>query len=225
MLYPSGTLSRISFWAAGSFLVILTGLHFIKPEIDPSWNFISEYQTGRLGWLMSVTFFALSMSCLFLIASLWKYLRSAVGIIGLFLLFLSATGMLIAAFNPPDPINTRPEQVTAQGDLHQTGAMLDQIPFAAILISIALIRNHSYWKENKKILIGSTLLVWMGLIVFIVSMAMYMPTDRIFGPHTPFGWPNRLMISVQAIWLMIVARLAYKNSASVRIEKSMIHSH
>jgi hypothetical protein len=202
--------ARISFWSAGAFLLVLFILHFIKSETDPSWNFISEYQVGSMGWLMSVAFFLLSTSCLFLMIALWEYLKSIGGIIGLFLLLLSATGMMIAAFNPTDPINTPLDKVTSQGELHQMGAMLDQIPFAAILISILLIRKHAFWKANKNSLIAITLLVLSGLILFIVSLAIYMPADRVFGPHVPVGWQNRFMIVTQGMWIMVMTHLANK---------------
>lgn len=202
--------ARISFWSAGVFLFTLFSLHFIKSETDPSWNFISEYQVGSMGWLMSAAFFMLSTSCLFLIVALWKYLKFIGGIIGLFLLLMSAIGMMIAAFNPTDPINTPLDKVTFQGELHQMGAMLDQIPFAAILISIVLIRKHAFWKTNKNTLIAVTLLVCAGLILFIVSLSIYMPADRIFGPHVPVGWQNRFMIVTQGVWIMVVAHLTNK---------------
>jgi hypothetical protein len=212
--------ARISSWSAGVFLFILFWLHFIQSETDPSWNFISEYQVGPMGWLMSAAFFMLSTSCLFLMIALWKYLKSIGGIIGLFLLLMSATGMMIAAFNPTDPINTPLDKVTFQGELHQMGAMLDQIPFAAILISIVLIRKHAFWKANKSSLIAVTLLVSAGLILFIVSLSMYMPADRIFGPHVPVGWQNRFMIVSQGVWIMVMAYLTNKANAQQKILKS-----
>lgn len=202
--------ARMAFWAAALFLLILASLHIIKPGVDPSWNFISEYQVGDYGWLMSVAFFTMGLSCVFLVVTLWKYLRSFVGILGMFMLLLTAAGMMVAAFNPTDPINTRPELMTPQGELHQWGAMLDQIPFAAVLISIVLIRKHDYWKSKRARLISATVVVWVGLIVFIAFMSMYMPVDGVFGAHTPLGWPNRFMISVQALWVMVVAWLAYR---------------
>jgi hypothetical protein len=209
--------SRISFWSAGVFLFILFSLHFIQSETDPSWNFISEYQVGPMGWLMSAAFFMLSASCLFLMIALWKYLKSIGGIIGLFLLLMSASGMMIAAFNPTDPINTPSDKVTFQGELHQMGAMLDQIPFAAILISIVLIRRHAFWKAHKHLLLAVTLLVFAGLILFIVSLSIYMPANRIFGPHVPVGWQNRFMIVSQGVWVMVMAYLANKANTQQEI--------
>ena len=41
---------------AGAFLAILVLLHFLKPELAPSWRMISEYEIGRLGWIMRLAF-------------------------------------------------------------------------------------------------------------------------------------------------------------------------
>jgi hypothetical protein len=43
----------VSFAAAATFLVLLATLHFIKPEFDPSWNMISQYEIGRYGWVIA----------------------------------------------------------------------------------------------------------------------------------------------------------------------------
>lgn len=44
--------ARLSFAAAATFVVLLAALHLIKPELDPSWGFISEYAIGDNGWIM-----------------------------------------------------------------------------------------------------------------------------------------------------------------------------
>jgi hypothetical protein len=38
--------------------VLLLGMHVLKPEIAPSWRFISEYALGDFGWLMHLAFLA-----------------------------------------------------------------------------------------------------------------------------------------------------------------------
>jgi hypothetical protein len=45
----SQTAARLSLAAAATFLVLLVALHFIKPELDPSWRMISEYEIGDYG--------------------------------------------------------------------------------------------------------------------------------------------------------------------------------
>ena len=39
------------------FLGLLALLHFLKPELDPAWRMISEYEIGRFGWMMRLAFF------------------------------------------------------------------------------------------------------------------------------------------------------------------------
>jgi len=54
--------ARLAQVTAATFVVLLTVLHCVKPELDPSWRFISEYAIGRHGWMMVLAFFALSVS-------------------------------------------------------------------------------------------------------------------------------------------------------------------
>lgn len=199
--------ARMTMWSfvtATVFILILAILHLIKPDIDPSWNFISEYQVGRFGWLMSVAFLCLGMSCIFLSFDLWKELNIA-GKIGIILLLLSAAGMFVAAVFKTDPLNTSPDLVSQSGKLHQLGAMLDQVPFAALLITIAIFRKR-HWFVNRWLLIVSLVLVWFGLIYFITSVRINFPADGKFGPNVLVGWQNRVMIVTQALWLIVVSK-------------------
>jgi len=197
------SMTKWSFWAGTTFIVLLAMLHVIKPDIEPSWNFISEYQVGRFGWLMSLAFVSLALSCLFLSIALWNEVN-LVGKIGIVMILLSSAGMFIAAIFKTDPLNTSPELVTQSGMLHQWGAMLDQIPFAALLITIALFRKRE-WHVNRWLLIVSLILVWFGMIYFIASIRMHFPADGKFGPNVLVGWQNRIMIVTQALWLILMA--------------------
>ncbi len=192
----------LSFWASSAFVAILALLHFIKPEFDPSWNFISEYQIGRFGWLMSMAFLSLALSCICLSVALWLEV-SIVGKIGIIMLMLSAAGMIIAAIFKTDPLNT--EIVTQSGKLHQLGAMLDQVPFAALLITIALFRKQT-WRNYRLLMILLLVVVWFGFIYFVGSIRLQFPIDGKFGPDILVGWQNRLMIVTQSVWLAAIAR-------------------
>jgi len=207
-------LARISFWSGLVFLTILFAFHFIKPELDPSWHFISEYQVGRLGWLMSLAFLALALCSITLSASLWLKNRGLLLAIGLVMILISASGMIIAAIFITDPLNTPPDLVSDHAKIHELGAMLDMIPFATIFISAGLIKGNETWKKEKGLLFILALVVWIGLITFILCLSIYVPSDRKFGPENLLGWPNRLMIVTQCLWLMIMARRVSKNNFS-----------
>lgn len=204
--------SQWSFSASITFLALLTLLHFIRSDIAPSWNFISEYEVGKFGWMMQLAFLALALSCIFLVIALWKNVK-IVGKIGLIMLLISALGMIIAAIFKTDPLNTAPELVTQSGKLHQLGAMLDQIPFAAIFITIALFLKKE-WNINRILLILSLLFVWVGFIYFVGSVKANFPADGKFGPNVLVGWQNRLMIISQVLWLAFIAR-----NSETRIKK------
>ena len=209
-----------SFWTSLIFIGILASLHILKSKIDPSWNFISEYQVGAFGWLMSLAFLSLAMSCIFLSLALWRELNIA-GKIGIIMLMLSAIGMIIAAIFKTDPLDTSPELVTQSGKLHQLGAMLDQIPFAAILISIALFRKKG-WQVNRWSLIIALILVWFGFIYFVASIRAQFPADGKFGPNVLVGWQNRIMIVTQALWLIIVSKEVNKMTATINKHSGFI---
>lgn len=194
--------ANLSFGCSLTFLVILTLLHLIKPELAPSWNFISEYQVGRYGWLMQLAFLLLGLACIFLVISLWNTIN-ILGKIGLVILMLSAAGMLLAAICKTDPLNTPPQLQTQTGQLHQLGAMLDQIPFAAVFITIALCRKKE-WHISRAGLILMLLLVWFGFLFFIGSVKVQFPANGKFGPKVLVGWQNRIMIVTQVIWLAFI---------------------
>jgi hypothetical protein len=197
-----------------AFIVILTGLHFIQPELDPSWNFISEYQVGRLGWLMQLAFIFLGLSCLLLAMGMWKELN-IVGKIGLVLLLITAGGMFIGGIFKTDALNTSEEQLTMSGKLHQLGAMLDQLPFASLLVTIALFKKNN-WKADRWFLIILLVAVWFGFVYFVRSIQVQFPADGKFGPQVMVGWQNRLMIVTQALWISLIAfRASQRTSALV----------
>ena len=89
--------ARITFWTATLFLVLLAVLHIIKPEYDPSWRMISEYEIGRFGWAMQLAFMSLAIASVSAIGAVWSQAKSIIGYIGLVLLFVAATGMIIVA--------------------------------------------------------------------------------------------------------------------------------
>ena len=44
----SGSVAHLSLAAGALFLVLLVVLHILKPEYDPSWRMISEYEIGYI---------------------------------------------------------------------------------------------------------------------------------------------------------------------------------
>ena len=213
----SSKLINWSFWCSLGFIIILAALHIIKSDIAPSWNFVSEYERGRFGWLMQMAFLYLALSCIFLVLGLWEQLNM-VGKTGLIMLMIASAGMILAAIFKPDALNTPANLATLSGRLHQTGEMLDLIPIASILITISFFRNKD-WQVNTHLLIISLLLVWFGFFCFVGIIQEQLPADGKFGPDIAVGWQHRVMMITQAVWLVIIGqqfnftkqRINYKN--------------
>jgi len=199
--------ATLSFSATSLFLVLLTALHFIKPEIDPSWRMISEYEIGRHGWIMQGAFLCLAFSCVALFVAVRSQTRTIGGRIGLTLLLLGAAGMTIAAFNVTDPMTTPKDEMTAHGNLHGLGFMpgVPSLTIAALLISFSL-RRDAAWASARRMLLWTAQLPWVSLAGLIVTIMVLLPkNDGKFGPSVVVGWPNRLYIVACCVWLMAVA--------------------
>lgn len=187
--------ARISLAMAMLFFAILVSLHFLRLDLDPSWRFISEYELGPFGWLMRVAFVALGMSCASLCVAVFPYSRTIRGWLGMFLLMVSCAGMMLAALYAPDKENK----------LHEIGAMLDNVPFAAVLLNWTLYR-HPAWSSAKSLLMWTAGLPLLGLVVFIGSLALMLPGNGGQpGPTVLAGWPNRLFIVAHLAWLVPIA--------------------
>ena len=201
----SQTAARLSFAAAATFLILLAALHFIKPELDPSWRVISEYEIGRYGWIMVLAFLSLAVSCVGLFIAIRSQIDTIGGKIGLAFLLVAAAGLIIAAIFITDPITASHNELTTHGNLHGLGAALGTgFPIAAALIGWSLARNQA-WSSARRSLVWSAGLAWIGFLVFALSMVVMFPDDGTFGPDVLIGWPNRFMIVTYSVWLMVVA--------------------
>lgn len=199
--------ARLSFFLAALFLILLAGLHFIEPEFDPSWRMISEYEIGRYGWLMQIAFGALAASCVSMFLAIKSHARSLGGRIGLALLLVAAAGMVLGALAVSDPITASPAEQTYHGRLHGLGALvgIPSLPIAAVLISLAL-RNQDPWLVNRGKILLAAHLTWISALAMVAMLFLFFSKNGgQFGPAVIIGWPNRLLIVTQAVWLMTLA--------------------
>src|SRR5215217_1164428 len=211
----SRTAALLSFAGAATFVVLLAALHFIKPELDPAWHMISEYEIGRYGWVMVLAFLSLAFSCVALLVAIRSQVRTTGGRIGLAFLLVSALGMTIAAVFTADPITASQDELTTHGNLHGLGALLGipGFPIAATLISLSLARNRA-WSPARRSLLWTVGLNWISILVFVVSVALMLPrSNGEFGPDVLIGWPNRLFVVAMSAWLMAVAWRAARSSS------------
>jgi hypothetical membrane protein len=53
---------RIVFASVAYYAIVGIALHFLEPEYDPRFQFMSDYAWGPYGWLMTTTFFVLGLA-------------------------------------------------------------------------------------------------------------------------------------------------------------------
>lgn len=205
---PLQTAARLAFGLVATFLLLLTSLHFLEPEFDPSWRWISEYELGRYGWMMSLAFYSLGAGSLALLAAIWSSLRTITGWISRGWLVLIAIALFGAGYFNTLPV-TDPEY-GASIDIHGIcGAIvIFTFPITATLLASSL-AGIPEWASSRRSLLWITVLTWVGLLAFfgtIVYFARIQQTEEInFGPHVLIGWPNRFMMLTYSLWLMVVA--------------------
>jgi hypothetical protein len=202
----SRSAASLALASAATFVVLLAALHFIKPELDPSWHFISEYAIGEFGWIMVLAFLAFALSYIALFAAIRSQIRTTGGRIGLALLLVSATGLILAAIFTTDPITTSPDAATVEGNLHNLGGTLGiAMPFAAAIISWSLARSPA-WSAVRRPLLWAAGLALVGFVASFVSLGVLLSlSGGQFGPGVPVGWPNRFEVLGYCVWLMVVA--------------------
>jgi Protein of unknown function (DUF998) len=208
--------ARLSLASGAVFVFLLAALHFVRPDLDPSWGAISEYALGDYGWIMTIAFLAWGLSAIGLFVTIRSQTRTLVGRIGLAFLLIGAAGPILAALFPTDPETTPPDAMTTSGSLHGLGAMLgDGIPIAATLITLSLVRTNPNWSSVRKPLIWATVVAWLGFVVLTISMALLLPQHGgQLGPDVLVGWQNRFLVVAYAGWLMAAAWCALRVRAT-----------
>lgn len=191
------------------FILLLSVLHLLQPEFDPTWRFISEYALGNFGWMMHLAFGLLAIAQISVAITILPHIRSVSGYIGLVILGISAIGVIIAGIFVTDPISISPEDATFSGSMHSIGAMLDYTPIAALLISLSLCRLDA-WRPMKRVLLTSSVIAIVAMLVFVLQI----PQDGQFGPGVLAGLFGRFLILADVAWLVIVGFHAVKQGVS-----------
>jgi len=205
------TAARLAFGLVAAFLILLTTLHFIEPEFDPSWRWISEYELGRYGWMMSLAFYSLGAGSLALLGTIWSSVRTTGGRVGRWWLLIIAIALLGAGYFKTLPVAD--PDFGAGIDIHGLcGAIvIFTFPVAATLLGVSLARTPE-WTSARRSLLWTTLLTWVGLLACFGTMVFFarlqQTRELTFGPDVLIGWPNRFMMLTYTVWLMITAGYA-----------------
>lgn len=223
--------ARLAAGSAVAYHVAMFALLLIRPELDPSWQPISEYAIGRHGWIMVLAFLASALSYGALSLALVPHVRGATGRIGLVVLLACTIGTVGAGAFVTDPIETPRDALTTTGQLHSVaaGTALVLLPLAALLLNLSLARTYAARSAARRALRLTAGLPLLGLLGFALAMAIAIPSDGRFGPGVNVGWPNRFLLLVYLVWLLTVtwwvvrlSRVAIDSDQSQRADQRTV---
>ena len=208
------TAARASTASGMGFLILLVALHALKSELDPSWHFISEYAIGTYGWVMRVAFLLLATAYTTLFIALRPHVGRFAGNAGLALLLVSAVGLAIAALFVADSITATSAEATTHGRIHEVGGALGVgMPLAAALLTWRL-RKPAGLPGRRAIAWTGSLAVCSSIAAAVSVAAMVAGNDGDFGPGADVGWPNRLDVVANTVWVVVASRFALQLNRS-----------
>jgi hypothetical protein len=195
---------RAALVGAVGFVLLLGLLHLLRDDLAPSWRVISEYAVGRHGWLMVVAFLLLAVVSGALAAASWTVGSPRLGRLGAVLMAITAIGMSMAGLFTTDLITVPHDDRTTEGQLHEVGALLDLTPFAAIVVTLAILRGTTATTAARRVLVAAMVAPLAGLAGFAAATATQMPASGVGSPDVLIGWPNRLLIASYCGWYAAV---------------------
>src|SRR6266511_4176571 len=172
----------IVFACAAYYVIVGATLHFLEPEYDPRYRFMSEYAWSAHGWLMTTTFFVLALGLLTVALALRNlYGPSRSARVGFGLLVVGAAGIVVAGVFRGFP-------------LHDVGGAvgLPSVVMAALLLSWSF-RRAPDWRH----IFLMTLLIALGMFTALLSI--------IIDVGMP-GLQQRIFLSLVLLWLCLVVR-------------------
>src|SRR5262245_20019900 len=186
-----------------AFLCILSLLHVLEPEYNPP-HLISEYQLGRLGWLMSLAFLCLGAASIALFLATRQHVHTRLGHLGNWGLLIIGVAYFVGGVFPPDR-----ERFLASL-LHGIGVLVIIFgsPAAFTLVSrdlahmeaSALAARSQFW---------TAALTWLGLSLFYGSILAFHASAP---GRIAVGWANRFMVATFVLWLLAAALHVWSRS-------------
>jgi hypothetical protein len=165
---------------------------------------------------MSGAFLISASSYAALFVMLKSQLHGIWGRIGLGMLLTCTIGATGVGIFTTDPMPIHPP-LSLRGTFHLIfgTTQLVFLPFAALLINFALIRENEGWRHARRVLIWTAGLPLFGFLSFALYTAIFVAPlgPGAYGPGVNIGWPPRFAFFTYMVW---VVSLAYEGIRCAR---------
>ena len=186
-------LALLTIGGIATFLFNLTALHFLRPDVNPVLEPMSNYAVGPHGFLITAADIGGGLAALALILGLYLGIAPrARSYIGLFFFGLYGVSLLLAGIFPIDV----GAETTTVGAIHNIVGNIGffGFPIAVILLSLGMGKDER-WRSFRR-----TALALAGVVVLTVILTMVG-----FNIGIGFGVTQRLFNVAAMLWMLVVA--------------------
>jgi hypothetical membrane protein len=186
-------LALLTIVGIADFLLSFTALHFLRPDVNPVLEPMSNYAVGPYGFLFIAADIGLSLAALALAFGLYLGIAPrGRSYVGLFLLALYGVSVLLAGIFPIDVGG----EATTFGTIHNVVGNISffGFPIAVILLSLGMGKDER-WRSFRRRALALSLLVVLTVILTIVGSN--------FG--IGFGVTQRIANVAALVWMLAVA--------------------
>ena len=182
---------RVVLICAAYYATVGIGLHFLEPEYDPRFHFMSDYAWGPYGWLMTTTFFVLGLAVLTVAVGVRNVHHSSRSArIGFGLLVIGALFVCLAGVFRGFPLHDVASAVA-----------IPSLVMAVLFLSWSF-RNTAGWQ----VIHPATFLIAVGMLAAVVSMFVDVGMP---------GLQQRAFLCLLLLWLSIVVHSLVRVTAGL----------
>lgn len=184
-------LALLAIVGIADYLLNIAALHFLRPDVNPVFEPVSNYAVGPHGFLFIAADFGSGLAALALALGLFIGITpSGRSYVGLFLLGLYGVSELMAGLFPIDVGG----ESTIVGTIHIVGNVsFFGLPIAVLLLSLGMDKDER-WRSLRRPALAVSLAVVLTVILTIVGSNIGL-----------FGATQRIANVTGLVWMLVVA--------------------
>jgi len=189
----TGFLALLAIVGIVDFLLNVAALHFVRPDVNPMLEPMSNYAVGPYGSLFTAADIGSGLAALALILGLYLGIAPrGRSYVGLFLLGLYGVSVLLAGIFPIDVGG----ETTTFGIIHNIVGNISffGFPIGVILLSLGMGKDER-WRSFRRTALAVSVLVVLTVILTMVG----------FNIGIGFGLTQRLANVTALAWMLLVA--------------------
>jgi Protein of unknown function (DUF998) len=186
-------LALLAIVGIADYLLNIAALHFVRPEVNPVLEPVSNYAIGPYGVLLTAADIGSGLAALALILGLYLGIAPpGRSYVGLFLLGLYGISELLAGIFPIDVGG----EATTVGTIHNIVGNISffGFPIAVILLSLGMGKDER-WRSIRRPALALSIVVVLTVILTIVG----------FNLGIGFGVTQRVANVTALVWMLVVA--------------------